>query len=80
MHGYLMYKYEWINVVNLPHAKTFIKEFEARKVSKFKAVTKAKAKGKRLQNTSRARMSILIDDNDNVVDDGNTTRHNHESK
>ena len=43
IHGYSPYKYEWINGVNLPHARALMKAFEACKVAEAQAAAYAKA-------------------------------------
>ena len=79
MHGYLPYEYEGINGVNLPHARTLIKAFEARKVAEAQAKAHAKAnKPARKRTTTSKKLSPLIDDNDIEEDDGLVTRRDGE--
>ena len=75
MHGYSPYEYEWINGVNLPHARTLIKAFEARKVAEAQAAAHAKAnKPARRRTTTSMKLPPLIDENDIKVDDELVTR------
>lgn len=75
MHGYSPYEYEWINGLNLPHARTLIKQFEARKVAEAKAAADAKInKPARKRTTTSKRLPDLIDDNDIEGDEGLVTR------
>ena len=70
MHGYSSYEYKWINRVNLPHARTLIKAFEARKVAEAQAAAHAKAnKPARRRTTISKKLPLLIEDNDIEVDD-----------
>ena len=70
MHGYSPYEYEWINGVNLPHARTLIKAFEARKVAEAQCGAYAKAnKPARRRTTTSKKLPPLIEDNDIEVDD-----------
>ena len=70
MHGYSPYEYKWINEVNLPHAWTLIKAFEACKVAEAQAAahTKAKKPARRRTTTSK-KLPPLIEDNDIEEDD-----------
>lgn len=43
MHGYLPYKYKWINIRSLPHSKCIIKAFEHQKMVEINAAYIAKA-------------------------------------
>lgn len=55
--------------MNVPHAKTFIKAFEARKVAKAQATAHAKAnKPARRRTTTSKKLSPPIKDNDIEVD------------
>ena len=75
MHGYSPYEYEWINGVNLPHAKTHSKAFEARKLAEAAAATHAKAnKSAQKRIMTSKKLPPLIDDNDIEEDDGLVTR------
>ena len=65
MHGYLPYEYEWINRVSLPHARSLIQAFEARKVAEAQAAAHAKAnKPARRRTTTSKKLPHLIEDND----------------
>ena len=77
MYGYSSYEYEWINGVNLPHARTLFKAFETRKVAEAEAAAHAKAnKPTRKRTTTSKKLPPLIDDNDIEVDDELVTRRN----
>ena len=79
MHGYLPYEYERINDMNLPHARTLIKAFEARKVAEAQAATHAKAnKPAQRRTTTSKKLPPLIEDNDIEVDDELITRRDDE--
>ena len=79
MHGYSSYEYEWINGVNLRHARTLIKAFEARKVAEAQAAAHAKANNPaRKRTTTSKKLPPLIDDNDIEEDDGVVTRRDDE--
>ena len=79
MHEYSPYEYEWINGVNLPHARTLIKAFEANKVAEAQAAVHAKAnKPTRRRTTTSKKLPPLIDDNDIEVDDELVTRRDNE--
>ena len=70
MHNYSSYDYEWINGVNLPHVRTLIKAYGARKVVEVQAATHVKANkpvGKRTIISKK--LPPLIDDNDIEMDD-----------
>ena len=70
MHECSPYEFEWISNVNLPHARTLTKTFEARKVADAQAATYAKAnKSARRRTTISKKLSSLIDDNDIKVDE-----------
>jgi len=79
MYGYSPYEYEWINGVNLLHARTLIKAFEARKVAEAQAAAHAKANIlARKRTTTSKKLPPLIDDNDIEEDDGLVTRRDDE--
>ena len=79
MHVYSPYEYEWINRVNLPHARTLLKAFEARKVADVQVAAHAKAnKPTRRQTITSMKLLSLIEDNDIEVDDGLVTRRDDE--
>jgi hypothetical protein len=83
MHGYSPYEYEWINGVNLPHARTLIKAFEAKKVAEALAEAQAAAHAKankpaRRRTTTSKKWPPLIDDNDIEVDDELVTRRDND--
>ena len=79
MLGYSPYEYEWINGVNLPHAQTLMKAFEARKVAEAQAAAHAKANTPaRKRSTTSKKLPPPIDDNDIEEDDGLVTRRDDE--
>ena len=79
MHGYLSHEYKWINGVNLAHARTLIKAFEARKVAEAQAAAHAKVnKPPQKRTTSSKKLPPLIEDNDIEVDNELVTKRDDE--
>lgn len=75
MHGHSPYEHEWINAANLPHLKPLMKSFEAKMWVDAKPWVDAKVgvEAKATNKIAWQSTTYLVDGNDIVMEDANTT-------